>query len=89
MGAETYRVEYDGETDDYEDTFGYVRVNHRFNPQFTGFVAYRHTLHQFDEDINDYKIYDGSIGFDYAIDPTMDLTVEIHYFIRDYDEESR
>ncbi len=83
--AETYRAEYE-ESDDFEDTAGSIRLNYRFNPHFTGFTAYRHTLNQFDDDINDYKIYDGSIGFDYAINPTTDLSVEVHYFVRDFDQ---
>jgi hypothetical protein len=84
IGGEYYRSEYD-ETDDYEDIVGRLRLNYRFNPQFTGFLGYNHTLHQFVDDINDYKINDGSVGFYYAIDPTMDLTMEVHYFIRDFD----
>ena len=84
LGVEDYRAEYD-ETDDFEEIAGRIRLSHRFNPHFTGFAAYRHTLHQFDDDINDYKIYDGSIGFEYAINPSMDFTLEVHYFVRDFE----
>ena len=84
LGVEDYRAEYD-ESDDFEDLVGRLRLNHRFNPHLTGFAAYQHTLHQFDDEINDYKIYDGSIGFEYAIDPSMDFTLEVHYFVRDFD----
>ena len=85
LGAEHYRAEYE-DADDYEDIAGRIRLNYRFNPHFTGFTAYRHTLHQFDDDVNDYKIYDGSIGFEYAINPSTDFSVEVHYFVRDFDE---
>ena len=85
FGAESSRNEYE-ERDDYEVSTGRIRLNHRFNRAFTGFAAYRHNVYQFDDETNDYKIYDGSIGFDYAIDPTMDLTVEAHYFVRDFEE---
>jgi hypothetical protein len=84
LGAENYRAEYE-ESDDFEDIVGRIRLNHRFNPHLTAFTAYRHTLHQFDDDINDYKIYDGSIGFEYAINPSTDLSLEVHYFVRDFD----
>ena len=85
LGAEIYRAEYE-ESDDFEDTAGRIRLNYRFNPHFTGFAAYRQTGHQFDDETNDYKIYDGSIGFEYEINPTTDLSVEVHYFVRDFDE---
>lgn len=84
-GAEYYRAEYE-ESDDFDDILGRLRLNYRFNPHFTGFVGYQHTLHQFDDDVNDYRIYDGSIGFDYAINPTMDFSLDVHYFVRDFDQ---
>ena len=88
VGADYYQANYD-ESDDYTDLVGRIRLNHRFNPHLTGFAAYQHTQHQFDEDINDYKIYDGSIGFEYAINPSTDFSVEVHYFVRDFDVAAR
>lgn len=85
VGAECYRGEYE-ESDDYTDLAGRLRLNYRFNPHFTGFAAYRHNLHQFDDSLDDYRIYDGSMGFEYAINPTTDFNVEVHYFVRDFDE---
>lgn len=84
LGGQFYRQKY-GELDDYDHTVGRIRLNHRFSQHFTGFLGYTHTWYQFDEDPNDYQIYDGSIGFDYLLDQSLDLTVEVHYFIRDFD----
>ena len=85
LGGEYYQSRFDV-SDDYEDMAGRLRLNYRFNPHFTAFAAYRQTFHQFEDESNDYEIYDGSIGFDYAIDPSMDLTVEVHYFVRAFEE---
>jgi hypothetical protein len=87
VAAEYHFQDYD-ESDDYTDLIGRVRVNHRFTPHFTGYAQYQHTDHRFDDEITetDYMIYDGAVGFDYAIDPSMDLTLEVHYFVRDFDD---
>jgi len=85
IGADFYRAEYD-ESDDFHDFIWRIQLNRRFNPHFMGFVGYTHTFHQFDDDVNDYKVYDGSVGFEYAINPTTDLALSIHYFVRDFDE---
>ena len=84
---EQNRAEYE-ESDDFTDLVGRLRLNHRFNRQITGYVQYEHTDHRYDEELaeTDYMIYDGAVGMDYAIDPSMDLTMEVHYLIRDIDE---
>ena len=84
-GAAYYRADYD-ESDDFNNSTARLRLNYRFNPHLMGFVGYQHTLNQFDDDSNDYKIYDGSVGFEYAISPTMDFSLDVHYFVRDFDE---
>lgn len=80
--ASWYRGEYE-ESEDFSDLKGSLRLNHRFNPHFTGFAGYAHTHHAYDDNGDDFQIYDGSIGFDYAIDKTMDLGMSVHYFTRD------
>jgi hypothetical protein len=89
IGGGYYQARYDNNVDNYTEMTGHARLNRRFNPHFTGFLEYAHTLHRFDDiDTGDYQVYDGSIGFDSAIDPTMDLTLSIHYNYRDVDNGS-
>lgn len=86
-GADYYEGRYDDGLDDYYEVSGRIRGNHRFNPHLTGFLAYEHTLHRPEEDIEpDYDVYDGAAGIDYAIGPTMDLSLGIHYVYLDVDE---
>jgi hypothetical protein len=86
-GADYYEGRYDEGLDDYSEISGRLRGNHRFNPHLTGFLAYEHTLHRSDEDAEiDYNVYDGAVGVDYAIGPTMDLSVGLHYVYLDVDE---
>lgn len=86
FSVEQNRAEYE-ESDDFTDLVGRLRLSHRFNRQFTGYAQYAHTNHRLDDEIaeTDHMIYDGAVGFEYAIDPSMDLTMEIHYFVRDFD----
>jgi hypothetical protein len=85
IDGEYYRGEYEA-SEDFTDLVGRLRLNHRFNPHFTGYVGYAHTFHDFDDDGDDFQIYDGSIGFDYAISMSMDLGMSAHYFVRDFEE---
>ncbi|WP_319409008.1 outer membrane beta-barrel protein [uncultured Desulfosarcina sp.] len=85
VDGEYYRAEYE-ESEDFTDLVGRLRLNHRFNPHFTGFVGYAHTFHDNDDDSDDFQIYDGSIGFDYAISKSMDLGMSVHYFVRDFED---
>lgn len=85
LDGEYYRGEYE-ESEDFSDLVGRLRLNHRFNPHFTGYVGYAQTFHDYDDDSDDYQIYDGSIGFDYAISKTMDWGMSVHYFVRDFDD---
>jgi hypothetical protein len=85
IDGEYYRAEYD-ESEDFYDLVGRLRLNHRFNPHFTGYVGYAHTLHDYDDDSDDFQIYDGSIGFDYAISKSMDVGMSVHYFVRDFED---
>ena len=86
-GADYYEGRYDEGLDDYSEISGRLRGNHRFNPHLTGFLAYEHTLHRSDEDAEiDYNVYDGAVGIDYAVGPTMDLSVGLHYVYLDVDD---
>ncbi|GAB6905482.1 hypothetical protein JCM12296A_13170 [Desulfosarcina cetonica] len=80
VGAEYTEATYEDGLDDYHEILGRVRGNHRFNSHFTGFIEYQYTLHEAKEETAvDYTIQDGAVGFDYAIGPTMDLSVGFHY----------
>ena len=76
------------ESNDFTDRVGQIRINHQFNRQVTGYLQYEHTDHRYKEDISDtdYKIHDGALGIEYAIDSSMDLSLEVHYVIRNTDE---
>ncbi|BBO81352.1 hypothetical protein DSCO28_19180 [Desulfosarcina ovata subsp. sediminis] len=86
-GAEYTDATYDDGLDDNNEILGRIRVNHRFNPHLTGFGVYEHTLHEADEDTEvDYTVHDGGVGVDYALGPTMDLSVGLHYIYLDVDD---
>ncbi|BBO67317.1 hypothetical protein DSCA_12470 [Desulfosarcina alkanivorans] len=86
-GADYYQGRYDDGVDDYSEIVGRLRGNHRFNPRLTGYLAYEQTLHRADEDSEvDYDVYDGAVGIDYAIGPTMDLSAGLHYVYLDVDD---
>lgn len=92
IGGDYYEGRYDDGLDDYSEITGRFRGNCRFNPHLTGFLAYEQTLHRPVEELDpDYDVYDGAAGIDYAIGPTMDLTVGVHYVyldVEDGDSES-
>ncbi len=77
-------AEYE-ESDDFGETVGLIRFSYRSNRSLTGYLQYEHTDHRYDEEIeeSDYRIYDGAVGIEYAIDHSMDAIVEVHHFIRD------
>jgi hypothetical protein len=90
------RAEYDvlapDVPDDFDDLYGQIRLLHRFNRKLTGFLGYAHTTHKFDNadddpTLTDYTVNDASVGFDYDIDATSDLSVSVNYFERDLDDD--
>ena len=83
--GEYFRSEYEV-SEDFKVLVGDLRLNHRFNPHFTGFVGYAHTFFDYDDDGDDFQVYDASIGFDYAISKSMDLGISVHYFVRDFED---
>ncbi|BBO88601.1 outer membrane beta-barrel protein [Desulfosarcina ovata] len=84
VGTDYSEAKYDDGLDDYTEIGGRSRLNHRFNPHFTGFLEYQYTRHRPDEGTeDDYKVHGSGIGFDYAVDPTMDFSMSVHYLIRD------
>lgn len=83
-----YEATYDYGVEDYTEWEGLFRLNHRVNPRLTGFMEYTHTWHQADHETQlDYQVYDGGIGFSYAFDPTMDLTMSVHYIVRNIEND--
>ena len=79
------RAEYEV-SEDFSAVVGGLQLNHRFNRHFTGYVGYAHTYFDYDDDGDDFQIYDGAIGFDYAINKSMDLGMSVHYFVRDFED---
>jgi Putative beta-barrel porin 2 len=79
---------------DFDSIYGSLRLLHRFNRQFTGFLGYAHTNLDYeysDEELfplYDFTIHDGFIGFDYNIDSTTLVSLSGHYFIRDLEDGS-
>lgn len=85
VGADVDQATYD-RSDDLLRLTGWARLNRRFNSQLTGFLQYRGVPHRFDDEARDFTVHDGSAGFDYAIDPTTDLSMSVHYLLRDVNE---
>ena len=87
LDGEYDRAEYE-ESENFSDTTGQLRLNHRFNPHFTGFAGYAHTFHDYDDDGDDFQVYDGFVGFDYAISKTLDFGMSAHYVALDFEDGS-
>jgi len=67
--------------DDYRGHAIGIRYIHRFIPQTTGFTSYNFTNRKFEGLTEDYKVHEGSIGFEHAFSPDLSLSAGGGYFI--------
>ncbi len=73
--------------DDREEYSGTMRLLHNFTRHLSGFVEYRHTMLDFDQEIDDedYQIYEPSIGVRYQFQETAHIMLSGGYYIQDFD----
>ncbi len=72
---------------DLDQWDGNVRIIKRFNRQLNGFVSYNQLVAEFENDIGNYRIYNGSIGFDYAVAQDLSITFDLGHYIQDDEQE--
>ena len=81
--AEFWREhDLEGEDDHTGHSAG-VSYNYRFNMHTTGTVRYDFTNRQFEEPSEDYRVHEGSVGFEQAISPDLSLSLRTGYFIQE------
>ena len=75
-------------SDDFNAWDGNIRLIKRFSRQLEGHLAYTHIY--FDSEVNedDYQIYNPYIGFNYEVAQDKTVTVDVGYFVQDYEEET-
>lgn len=74
--TESDRVQYDGS----------VRVLYNFGRTLSGFVDYRHTVEDFDDEASeDYNIYQPTIGFEKRFQDSARISIGVGYYVQDFD----
>lgn len=74
--AENDRVEYNGD----------IRILYNFDRNLSGFVAYRHTVLNYDEDTDeDYQIYQPTIGFEKRFQNNARISIGVGYYFQNFD----
>lgn len=79
------QTDYDT-SEDFYNWSGTMQVNRRFSRHLTSFVNFGYTAQTYDENSEDFDVYDMGAGFTYDIDSTSTLQMAVNYFIRDYDD---
>ena len=71
-------------SDDLDEWSGSARLIKKFTRHFDGFVQYKQTARNYKGATEDNKIYNPSIGMNYAVAEEISLSVDIGYFVNDY-----
>ena len=93
IGAGYTRGEFDPgdevveETEDFDLWDGSARLIRNFSRSLDGFVGYRHTYIDYDEDEDDYQVYEPNAGIDYRFHEYGTVSIAVGYYIQDYEEE--
>ncbi len=77
---------YDESSADFSNIRGSIRLIKRFSRQFESFFQYNHTKMEYDGDIEEYQIYNPSIGINYVMSQNTTLNIGVGYFIQDREE---
>lgn len=73
-------------SDDYDQWNGRLRLTKRFSQNLDVFLEYAHTNMDYDGNTEDYQIYNPLIGLDYSITTNTSLSLDVGYFVRDFEE---
>lgn len=75
---------------DRQEYRGTMRLSYAVTNQLNGFVQYRHTYLDYDQEIdNDYTIYEPSAGITYNFKQTAHITIGCSYYYQDFDNTDR
>lgn len=74
------------ETDPFSQYQWDTRFIRKFSPRFDAFLRYIHTFMRFDGSVEDYSVYDGTVGVDWGLSRETFLTVSGGLFFRDLHE---
>ena len=78
--------DYEDESD-REEISGYVRFLRAITRNLSGFIEYRQTYLNYDEETEqDYRLHQSSIGADYQFQETAHITLAAAYYIQDYQD---
>jgi len=75
-----------GDSDDFEEWDGNIRLIRRFTHHLEGFVRYGYSTTDYDGEEEDYDVQDSTVGFDYEPSENRHVSFEIGYWTQDYDE---
>jgi hypothetical protein len=98
-GGRYTRALYDGDSSDFHDVQGTLRLLRRFTRHFDGFIQYDQTWRDFDdpgvveidEEIvtqRDFQVFSPSVGFNWAVTQDVPLSVRVGYLYRQLDSGS-
>jgi Putative beta-barrel porin 2 len=74
--------------DDYTGQSGGVRYIYRFNPHQRCFVGYTLTTRNFDGATEDYKVHEGTVGYEQDVSRDLSVTLGAGYFRQENDRSS-
>jgi hypothetical protein len=88
----TTQLDIDVQDSDYEEESdrvqynGRLRVLYNFSRSLSTFVAYRHTVLDFDGDADeDYKIYQPTVGLEKRFDNNSRISIGVGYYFQDFE----
>ena len=71
---------------DFDSWTGFIRINRRFNPRVSAYVAYSQEYFDFDEETAaDYQVYEPTVGVDYSVEQDLKFLASIGYNIREFE----
>ena len=89
--ADFYRKDDSEPGNDHTGNGTGIRYLYRFTPHTRGSVGYDYTTRNFDKEEEDYKVHEGSAGFEHAFSPAYSISLAGGYFVQkneDSDDET-
>lgn len=88
MGISFIRGLYDGESPDFSERKGYMKIIRQFSRRFNIYCRYEHLRMVYDGDTENYRVYHPSTGLEYDYTQDTSLGINIGYFLQDrYESE--
>jgi hypothetical protein len=81
----SYTRRHFDQTEDYNDTYGQLRLIRRVSPHMEIFAEYAHEVTNFVDDGTDYQVYSPAAGFSWQETKSSNFSARVGYFFQDRD----